>query len=193
MSAYETISVQQLNDLQKRSPLDVIDVRTPAEYREVHVDWIKNLPLDSLDPSRLASEDQKAPLYVMCRSGQRASMACKKINATGQRKAICVVGGMIAWEEAGFDVQRGKKTISLERQVRIAAGSLVLIGIALAYFVSPLWIGLSAFVGTGLLFAGITDTCGMGILLSRMPWNHVRSTSPAPTACKLPTANNSQG
>ncbi len=193
MSAYETISVQQLNELQKKSPIEVIDVRTPAEYREVHVDWIKNLPLDSLSPSHLEGEDQEAPLYVMCRSGQRASMACKKINAAGKRNAIVVVGGMLAWEEAGFDVQRGKKAISLERQVRIAAGSLVLIGVALAYFINPLWIGLPAFVGAGLLFAGLTDTCGMGILLSRMPWNQVSSASPAPTACKLPTADNSQG
>ncbi len=79
---------------------------------------------------------------------------------------------MLAWEQAGLSVTRGKKAISLERQVRIAAGLLVLIGVGLS-FVHPYWIGLSAFVGAGLTFAGITDTCGMGLLLARMPWNKV--------------------
>lgn len=74
---------------------------------------------------------------------------------------------------AGLPVVRGKKAVSLERQVRITAGSLVLIGAILGYFVHPYWIGLSAFIGAGLAFAGITDTCGMGMMLARMPWNQI--------------------
>ena len=76
----------------------------------------------------------------------------------------------MACVESGLPVARGKKAISLERQVRIAAGSLVLLGAALS-FVHPAFIGVSAFVGAGLVFAGITDTCGMGMILARMPWN----------------------
>jgi hypothetical protein len=77
----------------------------------------------------------------------------------------------MACVDAGLPVFRGKKAVSLERQVRIAAGSLVLLGSALGCFVDPAFIGLSAFIGAGLIFAGITDTCGMGIILARMPWN----------------------
>jgi hypothetical protein len=81
-------------------------------------------------------------------------------------------GGMQAWESAGLEVIKGRRTISLERQVRIAAGALVFFGSALGYFVNPAWIGLSAFVGGGLVFAGVTDTCGMAMILARMPWNN---------------------
>jgi hypothetical protein len=86
---------------------------------------------------------------------------------------VNVEGGTQAWAQAALPVVRGKKAISLERQVRIAAGSLVLIGSLLSYFAHPYWIALPAFVGAGLLFSGITDTCGMGMLLARMPWNQV--------------------
>ena len=84
---------------------------------------------------------------------------------------VNVEGGTLAWEKAGLPVVPGKKAISLERQVRIAAGLLVLLGTAFGWFVHPAFLGLSAFVGAGLVFAGVTDTCGMGMLLARMPWN----------------------
>jgi hypothetical protein len=93
---------------------------------------------------------------------------------------VNVEGGTQAWDEAGLPVVRGQKAISLERQVRIAAGSLVLLGALLGYFAHPYWIALSAFVGAGLVFAGITDTCGMGMLLARMPWNQ----APKPSSAK---------
>jgi hypothetical protein len=88
---------------------------------------------------------------------------------------VNIEGGTLACVEAGLPVVRGKKAISLERQVRIAAGSLVLLGAALS-FVHLAFIGLSAFVGAGLVFAGITDTCGMGMMLARMPWNQIKDT-----------------
>ncbi len=83
---------------------------------------------------------------------------------------VNVEGGTLAWDQAGYPVIRGRKVMSLERQVRIAAGSLVLTGIGLS-FLHPWLLGISAFVGAGLVFAGITDTCGMGMILARMPWN----------------------
>ena len=96
-------------------------------------------------------------------------------------------GGTLACEAANLPVVRGQKAISLERQVRIAAGSLVLIGAILGFWVDPYWIALAAFVGAGLIFAGITDTCGMAMLLARMPWNQVPAedsiTPVAKTAC----------
>jgi rhodanese-related sulfurtransferase len=154
--------------------LDVIDVRTPIEYREVHLDIAKNVPLDRLDPAALMQARNGAadePLYLICRSGTRGLKGCEEFLKAGYQNAVNIEGGTTACVEAGLPVVRGKKAISLERQVRIAAGSLVLLGAVLGYFVDTAFIGLSAFIGGGLVFAGITDTCGMGMLLARMPWN----------------------
>ena len=103
--------------------------------------------------------------------GGRGQQACEKFIKAGFTDVVNVEGGTMACIEAGLSVVRGKKAMALERQVRIAAGSLVLLGAIGALAVHPALIGLSAFVGAGLVFAGITDTCGMGLLLARMPWN----------------------
>ncbi|MFM7845052.1 MAG: rhodanese-like domain-containing protein [Planctomycetota bacterium] len=177
----QTISPQELNNLRRTGqPLQLIDVRTPAEFRELHVEFARNVPLDRLDPQALQAERQASanePLYVICRSGSRGQQACEKLRAAGLSNVVNVEGGTLACEGAGLTMVRGKKTISLERQVRIAAGFLVLVGAVLSLTVHPYCVGLSAFVGAGLMFAGITDTCGMGMLLARMPWNQVASSS----------------
>jgi rhodanese-related sulfurtransferase len=169
-----TISPRQLADLCKNGQIDLIDVRTPVEYRELHVAAARNVPLQKLDPvslmhTRNGSED--APLYLICHSGSRGRQACERFLAAGFTNVINIEGGTLAWAQCGLPVVRGKKAISLERQVRIAAGSLVLLGASLGWLVHPAFVGLAAFVGAGLVFAGITDTCGMGMLLARMPWN----------------------
>jgi rhodanese-related sulfurtransferase len=170
-----TISPNDLHELVRSGqPVDLVDVRTPAEFRETHVSFARNVPLDRLDPTELdpaAGVDK--PLYFICRTSGRGRKACEKLAAAGRSNVINVEGGTHAWDQLGLPVVRGKKTISLERQVRIAAGSLVFIGAVLGAFVSPYWIGLSAFVGAGLVFSGVTDTCGMAMVLARMPWNQV--------------------
>jgi rhodanese-related sulfurtransferase len=170
-----TISPQELAALvASGKTVRLLDVRTPAEFDEVHVSGARNVPLDLLSAQGVCEQGQPCPenpLFVICRSGGRGGKAQAKLSAAGVPCVVNVVGGTLACIEAGIPVTRGKKTISLERQVRIAAGSLVLIGAALGYFVDPIWIGLSAFIGAGLVFAGITDTCGMGMLLAKMPWN----------------------
>jgi len=156
--------------------IDLVDVRTPVEYRELHAPDARNVPLDRLDPAAvMQARNGKAdePLYLICRSGSRGRQACEKFVAAGFTNVVNVEGGTLAWAECGLPVVRGKKTISLERQVRIAAGMLVLLGVLLGWLVHPAFAGLSAFVGAGLVFAGITDTCGMGMMLARMPWNRV--------------------
>lgn len=186
-----TVTPNELHDLSKKGEaFELIDVRTPAEFGEVHVPFATNVPLEHLDPAKFAAnrKDASLPLYVICLSGGRSSQAGEKLAAAGISRVISVAGGTRAWDQLGLPVVRGKKTISLERQVRIAAGSLVLVGVALSYFVHPYLIGLSAFVGAGLVFAGITDTCGMGMLLARMPWNQAPkapATTAAPVACGL--------
>ncbi len=173
----QSIEPKALYDLiQKGQSIELIDVRTPVEYREIHAESARLVPLDTLDPkafmeARNGAKDE--PIYLICRSGKRGQKGCEKFLDAGYTNVINVEGGTQAWEKAGLPVVRGKKTISLERQVRIAAGSLVLLGSALGAFVHPYFLGLAALVGAGLVFAGITDTCGMGMMLARMPWNQV--------------------
>jgi rhodanese-related sulfurtransferase len=169
-----TISADKLAELCRGGKkIDLFDVRTPVEYREVHVEAARNVPLNALDPAVLMQRNGSAndPLYFICRSGGRGLQACELLVKAGFSNVVNVEGGTTACVEAGLPVVRGKKAISLERQVRIAAGSLVLLGAALSWFVHPAFLGLSAFVGAVLVFAGITDTCGMGMVLARMPWN----------------------
>ena len=134
-----TITPRELAEICKcQGKSDLIDVRTPAEFREVHVEFARNVPLDRLDPaaelqSRGGSTEE--PVYMICRSGSRGRQACEKFLAAGFTTVANVEGGTLACVEAGLPIVRGKKTISLERQVRIAAGSLVLLGALLSWLV----------------------------------------------------------
>ena len=167
-----TISPIELQNILTAQPsVVVIDVRTPVEFGEIHVPQARSVPLDELKPSALQlAKDQ--PVYLLCRSGQRATKAAEKFAKEGFTQPVVIEGGTLAWIEANLPVTRGTtKVISLERQVRIAAGAIVFTGALLAHFVNPNFIWLSGFVGAGLVFAGITDFCGMGLLLAKMPWN----------------------
>ena len=171
-----TVTPRQLHDrLQKGEELHLLDVRTPAEHAEIHVPGVHLSPLDRLDPAQLAgvngfAKDQ--PVFLLCRTGSRAKQAAEKLEKSGFTQCEVVEGGTMAWAEAGLPVNRGTTSVmSLERQVRIAAGAIVLTGALLAQFVNPAFIWLSGFVGAGLMFAGITDTCAMGMLISKLPWN----------------------
>jgi rhodanese-related sulfurtransferase len=175
----KTITPAELQSLLAGQPgLALLDVRTPVEFSEVHVERARNVPLDELRPITLLADGTLSPtqpVYLICRSGNRAAKAAEALARVGFSQAVVVEGGTLAWIDAGLPVKRGTtKTISLERQVRIAAGSLVLLGAMLGWLVHPGFFGLSAFVGGGLVFAGITDFCGMGLLLARAPWNKTR-------------------
>ena len=181
-----TISPQQLAQLHDSGEsLDLIDVRTPVEFRELHVEAARNVPLDQLDPqgvmqSRNGSRDK--PLYVICQSGTRGEKACAKFRQAGFDNVVNVAGGTNACVDTDLPLVRGKKAMSLERQVRIAAGALVVLGVVFGWLTHPAFYWLSAFVGAGLVFAGVTDTCGMGMLLARMPWNQCRE---AASTCQV--------
>ena len=167
----KSLSVQE--SAQKRKEVDsipLIDVRTPAEFGSVHAEGAVNHPMESLDVERLrfGKEDE---IQVICQSGGRSMKVCQKLEAAGYSNVVNVKGGTSAWQTSGLPVVEGKKMMSLERQVRIAAGSLIVIGAAIGQFVHPGGFGLAAFVGAGLVFAGVTDTCGMGMMIARMPWN----------------------
>lgn len=174
MSNHQVISVHELAKRNGDRKVDVIDVRTPPEFREVCVAMARNVPLDTLDPhavmqSREGSTDEQ--IYVICKGGMRGAKACQKFIDAGFTNVVNVEGGTDAWAQAGLPVIRGNKTISLERQVRIIAGFLIMVSAILGIIVHPYFSGLSAFVGGGLMFAGIIDSCAMGMLIAKMPWN----------------------
>ena len=179
--AISTVSPSQLRELcSKGEKFDLIDVRTPIEFRAVHLEMARNVPLDQLDPAALTNARGGAasqPLYVVCHSGARGRQACEKLIEAGLANVANVEGGTTACIQAGLPVVRGKAAISLERQVRIAAGSLALVGSLLAWWVHLAFIGVPAIVGAGLLVAGITDNCAMGMILGRMPWNQCGQTA----------------
>jgi rhodanese-related sulfurtransferase len=151
----------------------LIDVRSPAEYRASHIEGSINIPMDHLEEGMLAKfEDKDTVLYMMCSCGNRSSKACTEMESIGYQNVISVDGGIIELKRLGMKViEEEHHVISIERQVRIVAGSLVLTGVLVGYFISPSFLAISAFVGAGLIFAGITNTCGLGVLLARMPWN----------------------
>lgn len=178
----KTITPQELNAQQQAGHcVCLLDVRTPAEHAEIHVPGVHLMPLDKLNAAGISAAEgfsPEKPIYILCRSGARAKMAADKLEAQGIANCCVVEGGTLAWAAAGLPVNRGeRKVIGLERQVRIAAGLIVLTGALLAHFVNPSFIWLSGFVGAGLVFAGITDWCGMGMLLAKMPWNQCADTS----------------
>jgi rhodanese-related sulfurtransferase len=173
----KTVTPFELKELLQTQPdLLLLDVRTPVEYAQVHIPQARNEPLDRLRPEKIIASGalpDRQPAYLLCRTGGRAAKAAEKFAAAGQDRGVVVEGGTQAWIAAGLPVDRGAaQVISLERQVRIAAGTLVLLGVVLGWLVHPAFFGLSGFVGAGLIFAGITDFCGLGLLLARMPWNN---------------------
>jgi rhodanese-related sulfurtransferase len=167
-----TITPVELGKILTAQPsTPVIDVRTPVEFAEVHVPQARNVPLNELKPGSLQLQTDQ-PVYLLCRNGGRATKAADKFARAGFEQPFVVEGGTLGWIAANLPVTRGlTRVISLERQVRIVAGSLVLIGVVLGWLVHRDFFGLSAFVGAGLVFAGITDFCGMGLLLAKLPWN----------------------
>ncbi|HEX7241043.1 MAG TPA: rhodanese-like domain-containing protein [Longimicrobiaceae bacterium] len=150
----------------------LLDVRTPGEYEAAHIPGAYNVPLDTLGEHAAeirAHVDE--PVVLVCQSGARARRAEEALRGAGMPNLHVLDGGMNGWIAAGKPASRGSERVSLERQVRVVAGSLAAAGGLLAVLASP-WFGLlSAFVGGGLVFAGVTDTCGMAMLLSKLPYN----------------------
>jgi len=181
MNENTTIGVIELAQRCAQESVDLIDVRTPMEFREVCAVAARNIPLDKLDP-RSAMKDRKGaadqPVYVICKGGTRGGKAQRKFIDAGFTNVINVEGGTEAWVAAGLPVVRGKKAISLERQVRIAAGFIVFAGAVAAMVTGNVYLaGIPAFVGAGLMFAGITDSCAMGMMIAKMPWNQCQDGS----------------
>lgn len=158
----------------------VIDVRTGAEYAGEHIPGARLIPLDQIEARLDEVRAVPAPRLLLCQGGGRAARAKQTLEALHVGGLTVVEGGISAYAAAGGKTVKGKSVISLERQVRIAAGSLVLLGVLAGAFAHPAFLILSGFVGAGLIFAGVTDWCGMGLLLAKMPWNQVSAAGDAP-------------
>lgn len=164
----------------ERPEARLLDVRTPAEFEAQHIDGAYNVPLDTLpEHGPEIQATVLAPVILVCRSGQRARKAEEALRGAGMADLYVLDGGIAAWLAAGLPVREGAPRLSLERQVRIAAGTLAAAGAFLALFVNPLFAAIPAFVGSGLVFAGVTNTCAMGMLLARLPYNR-------PASCDVP-------
>ncbi|MGW2045914.1 rhodanese-like domain-containing protein [Streptomyces sp. NPDC001858] len=152
----------------------VVDVRTPGEYAGGHLPGAHNIPLDRLGEavSALRAAAARGPLLLVCASGARSAKGCAQLADLGVT-ATTLEGGTAGWAAAGHPVERpagGRAPWPMDRQVRLAAGSLVVAGFA-AGLARPRAHWLSGLVGAGLVFSGVTNTCGMAALLARLPHN----------------------
>ena len=149
----------------------LIDVREPSEHAAEHIPDARLLPLSTFDPARVPQEAGKK-VVLHCVMGMRSAQAGQKLLDAGVTTVYNFRGGVQAWKEAGYATARGQRTpLSLERQVQIAAGSVVLLGTLLGVIASPWFLLLSGGVGVGLVYAGMSGTCGMATLLAQLPYN----------------------
>lgn len=164
-------TVMTLNEKLKTENAQIIDVRERAEFASGRVAQAKAFPLGELE-KRAAELDRTKPIYVICRTGRRSLEAQKRLNALGFSNVINVKGGFEAWKKEGLPFERDENAPwSLERQVRLTAGLLVFVSVLASVFIHSYFIWLAGFVGVGLIFAAVTDTCAMGMILAKMPWN----------------------
>jgi glyoxylase-like metal-dependent hydrolase (beta-lactamase superfamily II)/rhodanese-related sulfurtransferase len=169
-----TITAEELQALrQPGSGLLLLDVRSPIEFESERIEGALNVPLEALDAHR-DEIAEGADLVVVCRTGVRATIAAESLARSGLQARV-LDGGMQAWRRARLPIREGRKRLPVDRQVQLIAGVMVLTGVALGLLVSPWFLALAAFFGAGLTFAGATGTCGLGLLLMKLPWNAPRA------------------
>jgi rhodanese-related sulfurtransferase len=169
-----TVSPRKASEIVKDNTSAILlDVRTPSEFSARRAVGARNVPLDTI-PTTIAGGNlpKEATICVLCEKGGRAAIAAEHLIKAGHTNIHVISGGTEAWAIEGLPVEgSGRNVISIERQVRIGAGALVLTGVILGFLLNPSFFALSGFIGAGLIFAGVTDWCGMGLLLAKAPWN----------------------
>ncbi|MEX2146929.1 MAG: rhodanese-like domain-containing protein [Candidatus Rokuibacteriota bacterium] len=173
----------------------LLDVRTPLEFESERIDGALNIPLDVLD-ARVEDVPEHAEVVVVCRTGVRATLAAQTLAGAGRRARV-LEGGVLAWRRARLPLRQGRRRLPVDRQVQLIVGTMVLTGVTLGAFVSPWFLLLAAFFGAGLTFAGATGTCGLALVLLKMPWNRLPAmpaeggaacAAPGPATCAAPPA-----
>ncbi|MCX5632694.1 MAG: MBL fold metallo-hydrolase [Phycisphaerae bacterium] len=171
-TSLEMISPQDAASLLKQDPqTKILDVRSAMEFSQSHIEPSINIPIDMLSNKIGELSQSKQKYLVLCHSGTRAAMAADMLLQSGIHTVKVIEGGIAHWEKEKLPVIKGQGGMSLERQVRIIAGSLVLLGIIMAALVHWVFIFISVFVCCGLIYAGLTDNCLMGMLLMKLPYN----------------------
>lgn len=168
------LSPQQVRDRMETGRAVLVDIREPDEFARSHVCGAQSQPLSTWEKAHLTIDPQ-ADVIFTCRSGMRTAGACDRLAARVNGDAFVLDGGLDAWAKAGLPIETNANApMEIMRQVQIAAGSLVLIGVLLGFLAAPVWFALAAFVGAGLTFAGVSGFCGMARLLMLAPWNRAK-------------------
>lgn len=172
------VAPAELRELIDTDPaVRILDVRTGAEFETVHIAGSYNVPLDLLGEHVREFADVDRPMVVVCQSGARADQACTKLEAAGKHDLRLLKGGIAAWESEGGDVVRGEQRWAMERQVRLVAGSIVVASV-LASTLIPKAKWLAAGIGAGLTYSALSNTCTMGDVLAKMPYNQTEVPDP---------------
>lgn len=166
------ITPTQAQEMVQSGEARLIDIRESTEYAAEFIPGSRLVPLSIARNYPLKDSDApEKPVIFFCHSGNRTQKAAPLLEElAGSNAAYQIEGGITGWKQAGLSVQQNSAPLPLFRQIQIGAGALVLAGVIGSAFWHPMYL-LSAFVGAGLMFAGITGFCGLGILLSKMPWN----------------------
>ena len=204
MTQFSKINAKDLSQVDPNQGI-ILDVRTKMEHTERHIDFgHAHVPLDELWPTDFMMRhglDKDSDVYILCRSGKRAMQAAEKFVAEGYRNVKVIDGGIVACEDCGHDIKghgarnsgdivKVRGPISLERQVRIGAGLFAASGAALGLFINPAFTLIPLFVGCGLIFAGVTDRCGMALVLTKAPWNKIPNEACSTTSCGTSSGGN---
>ena len=169
-SGADSIAPRELHALQGRTPAPfLLDVRTPLEFESAHIEAALNVPLEQLE-ARADEIPEQADVVVVCRTGVRATIATEALTRAGRRARV-LEGGVNAWRRAKLPLREGRKRLPVDRQVQLIVGLMVLTAVALGTLVNAWFLALAVFFGVGLAFAGATGTCGLALVLMRMPWN----------------------
>lgn len=189
---FSTIPAKQAFEKLSQPNSILLDVRTAQEFSQtsVSLDNVMHLPLQTLS-SALSSLSPRKSYYVLCKTGLRATMAAMSLIQSGFPDVAAIEGGLDAWDKSGLPINKTPGPISIERQVRIIAGCLIVIG-SLLGFVNLWFLIIPLFVGSGLLFAGLSDTCMMALLLMKLPYNKKLLSTDGGT-CALDGGGSSQG
>ncbi|HWA01184.1 MAG TPA: rhodanese family protein [Caulobacterales bacterium] len=175
------MSLDPISPLELKRRLDcgeaiLIDIRESDEHARAHILGARLAPLSAIDAHDFDRDHDKIAVFY-CRSGMRTQSNAARLLTKGFAEARSLEGGLEAWKAAGLPVHTNAKApLEIMRQVQIAAGALVLTGVGLGFTAHPAFFGLSAFIGAGLLFAGVSGWCGMAVLLKQMPWNRPQLT-----------------
>ncbi|WP_423299414.1 rhodanese-like domain-containing protein [Glutamicibacter nicotianae] len=171
------------------SAVAVLDVRTPAEFESVHIPGSYNLPLDLVaEHAHDVTRKLAKQIVLVCQSGTRAGQAQQKLTDLQIESGSVLDGGISAWEKSGGEVVRGTQRWAMDRQVRMTAGSLVLLGFIGSKLASPKLGYLSAGIGAGLVYSAASNSCAMASVLSKMPWNKASTNGKANPLAQIPNA-----